>query len=133
LPHTKNLSNFEKFQLFYDKIDPNTNFANLPSVKWLFCMNVRIEVLQNYSAFYCVGLLAKENLRGLFLQKNPAIETTHLRTFMYNESGSAVKEIGLAGPKKDHLFCAIHKANEIGGAQAERILEKTSENNYFVL
>ena len=95
-------------------------------------MNVRIEVLQNYSAFYCVGLLAKENLRGLFLQKNPAIET-HLRTFMYNESGSAVKEIGLAGPKKDHLFCAIHKANEIGGAQAERILEKTSENNYFVL
>jgi hypothetical protein len=43
-----------------------------------------------------------------------------------------VKEIGLAGPKKDHLFCAIHKAKEIGGAQAERILEKTSENNYFV-
>ena len=43
---------------------------------------------------------------------------------------SAVKEIGLAaGPKKDHLFCAIHKANEIGGAQAERILEKTSEKN----
>ena len=41
-----------------------------------------------------------------------------------------MKEIGLAaGPKKDHLFCAIHKANEIGGAQAERILEKTSEKN----
>ena len=42
-----------------------------------------------------------------------------------------MKEIGLAGPKKDHLFCAIHKANEIGGAQAERILEKTSEKNTY--
>ena len=46
---------------------------------------------------------------------------------------SAVKEIGLAGPKKDHFFCAIHKANEIGGAQAERILEKALKRIYILL
>ena len=28
--------NFEKLQLFYDKIDQNTNFAKLPRAKWLF-------------------------------------------------------------------------------------------------
>ena len=46
---------------------------------------------------------------------------------------SAVKEIGLAGPKKDHLFCAIHKANEIGGAQAERILSKKRLKRRYIL
>ena len=44
-----------------------------------------------------------------------------------------MKEIGLAGPKKDHLFCAIHKANEIGGAQAERILNKPLKRIYTVV
>ena len=30
------VSQFTKFQLLNDKIDQNTNFAKLPSVKWLF-------------------------------------------------------------------------------------------------
>ena len=34
----KKLSNFAKLQFLYDKIDQNTNFVKLPSLKWLFCI-----------------------------------------------------------------------------------------------
>ena len=39
---TKKLSNFEKLQFLNDRIDQNTNFAKLPSAKWLFWYNYKL-------------------------------------------------------------------------------------------
>ena len=66
---------FEKLQFWNDKIDQNTNFAKLPSAKWLFLYTGYLRLFLALVIFVSVFLMS-ENLKHIILASETLCATS---------------------------------------------------------